>query len=155
MKLKGIIEMHVHALPDIRVRSVDDWGLVTSAAEHELEAVVIKNHFFPTMCRATDVQRASDKVKVFGGIALNHSVGGLNPWAVERSLKLNAKVIWLPTHDAENHYRKFGKTGGISIVPGTDTARNLEDIVRLSRNIAPFWPQGICLRMKSIMWPIW
>lgn len=37
------------------------------------------------------------------------SVGGLNPDAVETSLKLGAKVIWLPTNTAENHYRKNGK----------------------------------------------
>ncbi len=40
---------------------------------------------------------------VFGGIALNLSVGGLNPHAVRSSLKLGAKTVWMPTL----HSRKF------------------------------------------------
>jgi hypothetical protein len=35
--------------------------------------------------------------RVFGGIALNLSVGGLNPHAVRAALKLGAKTVWLPT----------------------------------------------------------
>lgn len=132
MTLTDVIDLHVHSSPDVRVRSVDDWGIVTSAAEHGMKAVVIKNHFFPTMCRAADVQRVSDKVKVFGGIALNYPVGGLNPHAVEKAIALGAKIIWLPTHDAANHYRKFGKSGGISIERGTAEASLAEDIVELS-----------------------
>lgn len=52
----------------------------------------------------------TQKFTAFGGLCLNHPVGGLNPDAVETSLKLGAKVIWLPTNTAENHYRKTAKT---------------------------------------------
>lgn len=31
--------------------------------------------------------------ELFGGIALNRSVGGLNPYALETELKLGAKVV--------------------------------------------------------------
>lgn len=131
MTLNGVIEMHVHASPDTRERAVDDWGLVTSAEEAGVRAVVIKNHFFPTMCRAEDVQRASDKVRVFGGIALNYPVGGLNPKAVAKAIDFGAKVVWLPTHDAANHYRHAGKSGGLEIKPGNLEYQALEEIVRI------------------------
>ena len=131
MNLQGVIETHVHASPDVRVRSVDDWGIVESAVKAGIRAVVIKNHFVPTMCRAADVQRLSDKVQIFGGIALNRSVGGVNPYAVDIALRLGAKVVWLPTHDSAAHQRCHGKTSGLEIKPGTEEERNLRAIIRM------------------------
>ncbi len=40
--------------------------------------------------------------KVFGAITLNHSVGGLNPVAVELAGRSRCKIVWFPTVDAEN-----------------------------------------------------
>jgi len=42
-------------------------------------------------------------VRVFGGIALNSQNGGLNPFAVDRSLKMGGKVIWFPTISSRAH----------------------------------------------------
>lgn len=130
MTLENVIEMHVHAAPDIRKRAVDDWGIVKSANEAKMRAVVIKSHFFPTMCRAEDMQRVSEKTRIFGGIAMNYCCGGLNPYAAERAVDLGAKIIWLPTHDAENHYKKMGKTGGISVINGQSPREELKEIVK-------------------------
>lgn len=44
-------------------------------------------------------------VQVFGGIALNSQNGGLNPFAVDRSLKMGGKVIWFPTISSRAHLR--------------------------------------------------
>jgi hypothetical protein len=43
------------------------------------------------------------KTKVFGSIALNSFVGGLNPSAVDLALKMGAKVVWFPTISARRH----------------------------------------------------
>ena len=48
---------------------------------------------------------------LFAGIALNRGIGGINPAAVEQALKQNAKIVWMPTIDAENHVRIFGEAG--------------------------------------------
>ena len=40
---------------------------------------------------------------VYGGIVLNSAVGGLSPGAVEASLALGARVVWMPTLDARAH----------------------------------------------------
>jgi len=42
-------------------------------------------------------------VKVLAGIALNNQVGGLNPWAVDVSLKLGGRFIWFPTFSSAAH----------------------------------------------------
>lgn len=151
MTLDGVIETHVHAAPDVRVRSVDDWGIVDSAEKAGIRAVVIKNHFFPTVCRAADMQKVAKKVKIFGGIALNYSVGGVNPYAVEKAIALGAKVIWLPTHDAGNHYAKHGKAGGLTISPNSAEAQNLESIIDMVKSADVVLATGH-LSSKEIMY---
>jgi hypothetical protein len=41
-------------------------------------------------------------IKAFGAITLNHSVGGLNPVAVELAGRSGCKMVWMPTVDAAN-----------------------------------------------------
>ena len=55
--------------------------------------------------------KAFPDFRVFAGIALNRGVGGVNPGAVEIALNQGAKIVWLPTFDAQNHARVFGATG--------------------------------------------
>ena len=55
---------------------------------------------------------------MYGGLALNYEAGGLNPKAVQTALEMGAKVIWLPTVDAENDCRKHGRSGGIRMTDG-------------------------------------
>jgi hypothetical protein len=56
------------------------------------------------------------RFKVFGGVVLNYSAGGLNPVAVHTSLKLGARCIWLPSHDAAHHRRVLGEPGGVEVI---------------------------------------
>ena len=100
--LAGSIDMHIHSAPDVYPRILNDMDLARQAAEMDMRAIVVKNHFFSTAERARLV---SDETgfTVFGGLALNRSVGGLNTQALEIALKMGAKVIWMPTL----HAREF------------------------------------------------
>ncbi|HJO83717.1 MAG TPA: DUF6282 family protein, partial [SAR202 cluster bacterium] len=53
---------------------------------------------------------------VAGAIALNKSVGGINPDAVEVSAKLGARVVWMPSFDADAWLTRAGIGPGITIV---------------------------------------
>ena len=104
-----------------------------------MRAIVLKSHNVPTADRAYLVNRVAAekypdvKFTAFGGLCLNHPVGGLNPDAVETSLKLGAKVIWLPTNTAENHYRKNGKdpSKGVVVTRDGKAVDELQDIFAL------------------------
>jgi 6-pyruvoyl-tetrahydropterin synthase len=100
--LEGAIDIHVHSAPDVYPRILNDVELARHAKEMGMRAILIKNHFTETAGRAL-VASAEAEFSVFGGIALNFSVGGLNPHAVEIALKLGAKTVWMPTL----HSRKF------------------------------------------------
>lgn len=137
--MKGIIDMHIHAAPDVRARKLDDLELMEASVERGVRAIVLKSHNVPTADRAYLVNRvAAEKYPdatftAFGGLCLNKPVGGLNPDAVETSLKLGAKIIWLPTNTAENHYRKNGKdpAKGVAVTRDGKAVPELNDIFAL------------------------
>jgi Family of unknown function (DUF6282) len=100
--LSGAIDIHIHSAPDLYPRILNDIELALHAQEMGMEAILIKNHFTETAGRARLATDATG-FPVFGGVALNLSVGGLNPHAVRAALRLGAKTVWLPTL----HSRKF------------------------------------------------
>jgi len=103
MDLSGMVDLHVHSAPDVYERSVDDTTLVQEAAAEGMKAVLLKSHHTLTADRATlAADRANASVSVFGGVALNLPVGGLNPVAVETALAFGAKQIWMPTLHARH-----------------------------------------------------
>lgn len=71
------------------------------AAAAGMRAIVLKSHVTLTADRAALAERSTGGgLRVFGGLALNRSVGGLNPAAVETALRLGAAIVWLPTNSA-------------------------------------------------------
>ena len=109
--IKGLIDFHTHAAPDIFGRAIDDDELAALAASRQMEAIVFKNHVTHTADRAWLVRKHVPGIKVFGGITLNRAVGGLNPQAVEWMWRMqggHGRVVWFPTFDADNHVRKSG-----------------------------------------------
>jgi hypothetical protein len=57
---------------------------------------------FTSMDKVYAAEKFVPEIRVFGGIILDNPVGGLNPEAVEKAIKLNAKFIWMPVFDAHN-----------------------------------------------------
>lgn len=101
MEIDGAIDLHVHSAPDVYERSVDDLELVREAEARGMRGILLKSHHTLTADRATLASRHVG-IDVFGGIALNHSVGGLNPVAVETAIRFGAKQVWMPTLHAAN-----------------------------------------------------
>ena len=103
--LKGAIDLHVHAGPSVMPRELDAAEMLLKAAEAGYQAFVVKDHYFPTMMSASIVEKHIGKstVKVYGGIALNDAVGGLNIRAVDVAFAMGAKFIWMPTISTKNH----------------------------------------------------
>lgn len=98
--LSGLVDIHIHSSPDVRPRAMDDLEAARQASERGMKAILLKSHWTLTADRAYLVQRSVPGVRVFGGLALNHSVGGFNPIAVEAALRMGAAVIWMPTLSA-------------------------------------------------------
>jgi hypothetical protein len=100
--LKGSVDYHVHGGPDIFPRLLNDIEIARQAKDAGMRAVLLKSHSEPTAARAFLASYATG-FSIYGGIALNHSVGGLNPDAVRVAVKMGAKQVWMPTIHAK-HY---------------------------------------------------
>ncbi len=101
--LSGAVDVHVHTAPDLVDRYQTDVELAREAFEAGMRGVVVKSHVVPTVGRVDLVNEAVGENVLHGGIALNGSVGGVNPDAVEVALDLGADVVWLPTAWSANH----------------------------------------------------
>ena len=108
--LKGIVDLHVHCNPDSAPpRRTDIFEIAGLFRKEGIRAYVIKSHFLPTAQLAYAVNKAIPEVQAFGGIVLNRSVGGINPVAVEHFGMVTggyARIVWMPTQDAENELRR-------------------------------------------------
>jgi hypothetical protein len=100
--IQGAYDLQVHVAPDVIERRTDDIDLAKDFLARGLRGFVLKSHYVPTAERAKVVARAVPGIEAHGAITLNHSVGGLNPVAIEIAGRSGSKIVWFPTVDAAN-----------------------------------------------------
>jgi hypothetical protein len=109
--LSGVIDFHVHSDPertDFFARSLNDFEVSRKFAEVGARAIVLKNHYLITSDRAWLARQVVPNIELFGGVALNLPVGGLNPSAF----------------DSESHLKRFPRQGATA-VPVVDAGGEL------------------------------
>lgn len=104
--LEGAIDLHIHVGPDYIPRYGDSITLAEEAAKRGMKAIVVKTHLSSTVASALAANRVVEGISVFGGIALNEPNGEFNLRNVVASVRSGAKMIWLPTVDAEYALKK-------------------------------------------------
>src|SRR3989449_8493938 len=100
--IRGGYDLQVHVAPDVIERRTDDVDLAKDFLSHGLKGFVLKSHYIPTAERAQVVTKAVPGIEAYGAVTLNHSVGGLNPVALEIAGRSGNKIVWMPTVDAAN-----------------------------------------------------
>lgn len=111
VSLENAVDIHVHTAPDLIERDASDLTVARAAVNAGMNGVVVKSHVVPTVARVDQVNQALSEEILYGGIALNGGVGGLNPDAVEIALELGAKIVWLPTAWSANHAQQAREAG--------------------------------------------
>lgn len=132
--LDGFIDLHVHTAPDNAPRRLDDIELARAAAAAGMRGVLVKSHSTLTADRAAIAQaHAGVPVEVWGGLALNDPVGGLNPAAVEAAIAFGAREVWMPTRNTRNENRFDGKGAhGLTVFDEAGGLKGaVHDILRL------------------------
>lgn len=106
----GMIDIHAHTGPEVvglsLRRSIDGIEAARLAARHGMRAILLKNHYLETATQAYYVSRVVPGIEVYGGIALNRTVGGLNPDAVEAMANVDGglgRMVYMPTFQSA-HY---------------------------------------------------
>lgn len=107
--LEGAVDLHVHPSPSPMPRRIDTIEAATLAGEAGFRAIVVKSHHHSTVTDVLALEEhglaAVPGIDVFGGIALNSAVGGINPHAVDLALKLGGRIVWFPTIGSPQHIR--------------------------------------------------
>lgn len=105
--LQGAVDLHVHTAPDPYTdRRMNARELVEDARAHHLGGVVLKSHEYNTQPLAWLLDELYDDIDVYGGMSLDHGVGGLNPEAVRVAMRIGTRIVWFPTFDAA-HWRSY------------------------------------------------
>lgn len=124
--LQGYIDLHLHCGPSVAPREVDAASMaLEDAYDYGYRAFVAKDHLFPTMMSAQLVEKhlAKNGLRVFGGIALNNSVGLFNLKAVDTACEMGAKFVCFPTIATRNHMEHHKGKGRF---PGSGKAEVVE-----------------------------
>jgi hypothetical protein len=147
--LEGAVDVHVHATPDDRPRSVDAIEAARQAAARGMRAIVLKNHYESSAGVVFLVRKLVPGIEVFGGIDLNLTVGGINPAAVEHMTRVSGgwgRVVWMSTFDAENQVR-FSKEQR----PFVSVSRNGVLLPEVKQVLALIAKHGLVLATGHVM----
>src|SRR4029079_14376112 len=100
--IEGAYDLQLHVAPDVIERRIDDIDCAKEFLAHRMRGFVLKSHYIQTGERAQVVTKAVPGIEAYGAVSLNHSVGGLNPVALEIAGRSGNKIVWMPTVDAAN-----------------------------------------------------
>ena len=136
--LRGIIDIHAHADPDKTRRSLDVFELAKLYRDRGVRGMVIMNHFDSTAGLAYLVRKQVPGLEVFGGIVLNHLIGGMNQRAVEHFVRIEGgygKIVYMPTVNSEHEVRQ-GKNPSAPFVRVSKNGRLLSEVLEMLDLIA-------------------
>ena len=131
LNLKGAIDFHVHQAPDSVQRAIDADDLARLAKSHGMRALVMKSHREPTASLAFLVRKIVPGIEIFGGVAQNLAVGGINLEAVKRMTAVTGgygRVVWLPTFDNDTPAKR---ANGTPYVPVSQDGKLLPNVLEL------------------------
>lgn len=102
--LKGTVDLHIYTEPDSIARSIDALETARQARDRGIRAIALKHHYDQTAGLAYLARKQYPGIEVFGGVAMNLTIGGLNPRAVEYMTQVTGgfgKFVFMPTNDSE------------------------------------------------------
>lgn len=106
--LREVFDLHLHSSPSLFQRIGDDVEMARRGREAGMSGIMLKSHWESTIGRAYHTMKQVPGIYVFGGITLNHHVGGINPSTVDAAVRSGAKEIWMPTYHSIAHADLYG-----------------------------------------------
>lgn len=103
--LDGAVDLHCHSGPNPFAREFDHVEAARDAERLNMRGILVKSHHHNTVMDLLAMKRelADVKTPVFGGVALNAQIGGINPYAVAMCLRMGGRAVWFPTFSSRQH----------------------------------------------------
>lgn len=95
--LVGAADLHCNCGFPYSTDPVDALAAATDAAAARFRAIVLTSLECPTVLVANVIAAVVPDIAVFGSVACEREIGGINPAAVEAALRAGAKIVLLPT----------------------------------------------------------
>ncbi len=112
--LDGAVDLHCHSGPSPFPRRFNHVEAARDAERIGMRAILVKSHHHNTVMDLLSMRSQLDglPVAVYGGVALNSEVGGVNPSAVAMSLRMGGRCVWGPTVSARQHIHAHNSDDG-------------------------------------------
>ncbi|MGO1975136.1 MAG: DUF6282 family protein [Propionibacteriaceae bacterium] len=118
--LDGTVDLHCHSGPSPFPRRFDHVEASHDGARINMRAILVKSHHHNTVMDllAMKSQLAEAPTPVYGGVALNSEVGGINPSAVAVAINMGGRCVWGPTVSAAQHISAHSHDDGFPAATG-------------------------------------
>lgn len=126
----GAVDLHCHSGPNPIPRLFDHVGAATDGQRLGMQGILAKSHHHNTVMDLLAMRSQLEPLttKIYGGVALNSQVGGINPYVVEMSLRMGGRAVWLPTISSIRHIDHLAHGG---FFPPTDIDISVERVTPL------------------------
>lgn len=134
ISLAGVSDIHVHAAPDTKARSIDELSFCRAAHKAGYRSVMFKSNDWSCHDRAYLVRQALPEFTCFGSLCMNWAHGDkVNVYAARMAVQTTDKLcrcIWMPTLAAsyQQSYEKQPRMG-IPVLSATGTV--LPEVVQV------------------------
>jgi Family of unknown function (DUF6282) len=118
--LDGTVDLHCHSGPSPFPRRFDHVEASHDGARINMRAILCKSHHHNTVMDllAMRTPLASAPTPMYGGVALNSEVGGINPSAVAVAINMGGRCVWGPTVSAAQHIKAHSHDDGFPSATG-------------------------------------
>jgi Family of unknown function (DUF6282) len=118
--LDGAVDLHCHSGPSPFPRRLDHVEASHDGARINMRAILCKSHHHNTVMDllAMRTQLAGAPTPMYGGVALNSEVGGVNPSAAAVAITMGGRCVWGPTVSAGQHIRAHRHDDGFPSAAG-------------------------------------
>jgi hypothetical protein len=118
--LDGTVDLHCHSGPSPFPRRFDHVEASYDGARINMRAILCKSHHHNTVMDllAMRTPLAGAPTPMYGGVALNSEVGGVNPSAVAVAINMGGRCVWGPTVSAGQHIRAHSHDDGFPSATG-------------------------------------
>lgn len=132
--LKGISDIHVHAAPDTKSRSIDELSFARQAQQAGYRSVMFKSNEWSCHDRAYLIRQVLPDFACFGSLCMNKAHGDkVNVHAAQMAVATTGtycRCIWMPTLAAA-YQHAHDKLPGKGIPVLSDTGKVLPEVVRV------------------------
>lgn len=132
--LKGVSDIHVHAAPDTKARSIDELSFARDAQQAGYRSVMFKSNDWSCHDRVYLIREILPEFACFGSLCMNKAHGNsVNVYAATQAVNTTGtycRCIWMPTQAAAyQHAHDKLPEKGIPVL--SDTGKVLPEVVKV------------------------